>query len=172
VQRYLIAALSEEVEKEAESGEEAHIDADALNELKACWLNSLKTKFSQNELLEHSQLGGLLAAWCTWGDVAEARAWCEAATLSNEELLTFLIKFCTHVRSQTMGDWAVRVNPRLNPAWLERYIDTSACAQRLIDLRRAGAVPDLAREAVDQFLKEFEILQSGKNPDYIGAFDN
>jgi predicted KAP-like P-loop ATPase len=172
VQRYLIAALSDEVKKEAESGEEALVNAATLDDLKACWLTGLKTKLSQSELLAHSQLGRLLAAWCLWGDPAEVKTWCEAATSSNDGLLTFLTKFCTHTRSQTMGDWAVRLLPRLNPSWLERYIDTSACAQRLIGLRQAGVVPDTAREAVDQFLKEFEMLKAGKNPDGVGAFDD
>lgn len=66
----------------------------------------------------------------------------------------------------------VRLPPRLNPAWLERYIDTGACALRLIDLRQTGGVPDIAREAVDQFLKEFEMLKSGQSPDGAGAFDD
>ena len=168
----MIAALSDEVKKEAESGEEALVDAATLDDLKACWLTGLKTKLSRSELLAHSQLGRLLAAWCLCGDPAEAKTWCEAATSSNDGLLTFLIKFCSHTRSQTMGDWAVRLRPRLNPTWLERYIDTSACAQRLIDLRQADVVPDTALEAVDQFLKEFEMLKAGKNPDGVGAFDD
>lgn len=172
VQRYLIAALSDEVKKEAEGGEEALVDAATLVDLKACWLDGLKTKISQSELLAHSQLARLLAAWCLWGDPAEAKRWCEAATSSNDRLLTFLSKFCSHTRSQTVGDWAVRVQPRLNPAWLERYIDTTACALRLIGLLQAGVVPDTAREAVDQFLKEFEMLNAGRNPDGYDAFDD
>ncbi len=172
VQRYLIAALSDEVKKESESGEKALVDKDTLYGLKACWLNGLKTKLSQSDLLAHSQLARLLAAWCLWGDQAEAKAWCEAATSTNDGLLTFLTKFCSYTRSQTVGDWAERLQPRLNPASLERYIDTGACAQRLIDLRQTGVVPKLAREAVDQFLKEFEMLKAGKNAEGVGAFDD
>ena len=172
VQRYLIAALSDEVKKDAESGEEAFVDSATLDDLKACWLEGLRTKVSQSELLAHSKLARLLAAWGLWGDPAEAKTWCEAATLSNDGLLTFLTKFCSHTRSQTMGDWAVRLHPRLNPTWLERYIDTSACAQRLTALQQAGSVPETAREAVDQFLKEFEMLKAGKNPESVGAFDD
>jgi len=171
VQRYLIAALSDEVKKAAESSEEELVDATTLDDLKACWLNGLKTKLSQNELLAHSQLARLLAAWCQWGDPAEAKTWCEAAISSNDSLLAFLTKFCSHTRSQTMGDWAVRLQPRLNPTWLEPYLDTTSCAQRLIALQQAGSVPDTARESVDQFLKEFEMLKAGRNPDRVGAFD-
>jgi hypothetical protein len=119
----------------------------------------MKTKLSQSELLAHSQLARLLAAWCLWGDQAEAKAWCEAATSTNDGLLTFLTKFCAYTRSQTVGDWAVRIEPRLNPAWLERYVDTATSAQRLMDLRRTGIVPDTAREAVDQFCERVRDAQ-------------
>lgn len=172
VQRYLIAALFDETKKEAESGKEAFVDASTIDDLKACWLDGLKTKLSQNELLAHLKLPRLLAAWCLWGDPAEAKTWCEAATSSNDGLLAFLPKFCSHTRSQTMGDWAVRLQPRLNPTSLERYVDTTACSQRLMALQQAGSVPDSARESVDQFLKEFEMLKAGKNPDGVGAFDD
>lgn len=172
VQRYLIAALSDEVKKEAEGGEEALVDSVTLDDLKASWLYGLRTKFSQSELLAHSQLARLLAAWCLWGDPAEARSWCEAATSSNDGLLAFLPKFCSHTRSQTMGDWAVSIQPRLNPAWLERYLNTEVCSQRLTELQKSDAVPDIAREAVGQYLKEFEMLKAGINPDGVGAFDD
>lgn len=172
VQLYLITALSSEVQKKAGSRKETLVDSATLDDLKACWLQGLKTKLSQMELLAHSQLGRLLSAWCRWGEAAEAKAWCEAATSSDEGLLTFLTKLCSYTRSHMMGDWAVRLLPRLNPAWLERYLDTTACAQRLLDLRQAGVVPDTAREAVEQFLKEFEMLKAGKNPDDVGAFDD
>jgi hypothetical protein len=172
VQRYLIASLSDEHEKAAKSGEDALIDAGALDELKASWLIGLKTKFSETQLLAHVQLARVLYAWSAWGDHNETRAWCEAATTSDDGLLTFLTKFCSHTRSQTMGDWAVRLHPRLNPTSLERYVDTTSCARRLIDLRQAGVVPETAREAVDQFLKEFEMLKAIKNPDGHGVFDD
>lgn len=86
--------------------------------------------------------------------------------------LNFLSKFYTHTRSQTMGDWAVHLQPRLNPTWLEQYIDTQACYERLIGLRQKGLVPDSARESLEQFLKKFEMLKAGKNPDGVGAFDD
>lgn len=171
-QRYLVAVLSEEVEKEAETGEEALIDAATLDDLKASWLAGLSTKLSQLELLAYSRLDRLLGAWCLWGDPAEARVWCEQATTPDDGLLSFLMKFCSHTRSQTMGDWAVRLQPRLNPTWLERYLDTAVCAERLIALQDTGLVSDEAKEAVSQFLQEFEMLKAGKNPDGVGAFDD
>lgn len=166
VQHFFIAALSGNSEKES------IIDSTTLDDLKKCWLQGLKTKLSQSEMLAHSQLDRLLGAWYRWGDDVEVKAWCNDATSSDDGLLTFLSKFCTHTRSQTMGDWAVHLQPRLNPTWLEQYIDTQACYERLIGLRQKGLVPDSARESLEQFLKEFEMLKAGKNPDGVGAFDD
>lgn len=172
VQCYLLSALFDEIKKEAELGEEALVDATALDELKSTWILGLKTKFSQSELLAHSKLARVLAAWCLWGDPAETRAWSEAATLSDDGLQSFLTKFCSHTRSQAMGDWAVRLHSRLNPTWLDRYLDTTACRERLAALQNEGRVSVEAKEAVSQFLIEFEMLKAGKNPDDLGMFDD
>jgi predicted KAP-like P-loop ATPase len=171
VQRYLLTLQMDILAKGAEARTPALMDINELDKLKLCWIEGLRSKLSDDQMLVHTHLPRVLSAWFEWGDAAETRAWCEAATNSDGGLLTFLSKFCSHTRSQTMGDWAVRLHPRLNPTWLERYIDTSTCAQRLVALQQAGAVPNSAREAVDQFLKEFEMLKAGKNPDGVGAFD-
>lgn len=171
VQRYLLTLQMDILAKGAEARTPALMDINELDKLKLCWVKGLRSKLSDDQLLVHTHLPRVLSAWSEWGDAAETRTWCEAATTSDDGLLAFLSKFCSHTRSQTMGDWAVRFHPRLNPTWLERYIDTSTCAQRLVAMRQAGAVSDSARESVDQFLKEFAMIKAGKNPDAIGAFD-
>ena len=45
----------------------------------------------------------------------------------------------------------MHLQTRLSSAWLERYIDTAACPQRLVDLQQTAVVPDMAREAVISF---------------------
>ena len=83
VQRYLIASLSDELEKAAKSVEETLMDASALDELKASWLIGLKTKFNETQLLAHVQLASVLSAWCAWGDIKETRtSLCVISTLT------------------------------------------------------------------------------------------
>ena len=170
VQRYLLATLQDEQKIQEEGGAEALIDSDAFEELKAVWIGQLKAQ-SDDQLLAHDQLARLLSAWYQWGDQSEVHSWCERLTVTDESLLIFIPKFCLHNSSQTMGDWAVRIKPRLNPTWLERFIDTSTCNSRLIAMLNAGQVSDSALESVRQFLKEFEMIRNGKNPDGVGAFD-
>ena len=172
VQLWLLQALDEEVTKSKDSGEDALLAVDEVEHLKAAWLEGVKTQSGEPSFLVHPELQRILAAWRRWSSEAEVRAWCDQNIASDEGLLKFLLSFLQHTRSQTRGDWAVRLQPRLNPSWLESYIDTSSCANRLRVLQRDGKVPDRVQEAVSQYLKEFEMLAADKNPDGFGAFDD
>lgn len=171
VQSWLLRALDDEATKAKESGEATLLSSDEVAQLKATWLDRVRALSCEASFMAHPELPRLLAFWRQWGDDAEARAWCDRSTASDDGLLALLSKFLQHTRSQTMGEWAVRLQPRLNPTWLESYLDTATCSQRLAELTRKGMVPGEAQEAVSQFLKEFEMLRAGKNPDGFGAFD-
>lgn len=172
VQAWLLRALDDETTKAKETNETALLSADEVSRLKVAWLDRLRVLSGEADFIEHPELPRLLAVWRQWGDGSEVRTWCDRTTASDDGLLALLSKFLQHTRSQTVGDWAVRLQPRLNPTWLESYLDTAACAERLAQLTREGAVPSEATEAVSQFLKEFEMLKAGKNPDGLGAFDD
>ncbi|MFU5658541.1 P-loop NTPase fold protein [Pseudomonas aeruginosa] len=169
VQSWLLKALEEEVSKEQET---TLLTTDEITRLKSIWLEQVRALSNEPSFMSHPQLPRLLATWKNWSDRTEVRAWCDRATSSDEGLLSLLPKFLQHTSSQTMGDWAVRLQPRLNPNWLDSYIDIVTSADRLQRLQYDGKVPDVSREAVSQYLKEYEMLQSGKNPDGIGAFDD
>ncbi|MBD3655779.1 P-loop NTPase fold protein [Marinobacter sp.] len=169
VQSWLLKALDEEVTKAQEA---TLLTADEVARLKSVWLERIRVLAGESSFMGHPELPRLLATWNHWGDDTEVRAWCDRVSTPDEGLLNLLPKFLQHTRSQTMGDWAVRLQPRLNPSWLESYIDTAATAARLRRLQRDDKVPNGAREAVSQYLTEFEMLQSGENPDGIGAFDD
>lgn len=171
VQRFLLASLLKDLGEETERNQAALMNESDLEEVKATWLHRLRERSGTNDLLSHSKLPGLLAAWSAWANPMDVQNWCAGATSSDDNLLKFVSSFLSHTRSQAMGDWAVRLIPRLNPRWLEPYIDTSACAQRLAALQHAGAVPPNAEEAVAQFLKEYEMIGQGKDPDGAFAFD-
>jgi predicted KAP-like P-loop ATPase len=171
VQCYLLVALLDEVAKQAQGVSESLMDAVSLEELKAIWIG--KVRVARDTLLMNTQFPRLLSAWREWADADdEVRNLCASLTASDDGLLTFLPHFCSHTRSQTMGDWAVRMQPRLNPAWIEKYIDTEETANRLIALEQAGKIPESAKESASQFLKEFEMIKSGRNPDAPFAFDD
>ncbi|WP_372359287.1 P-loop NTPase fold protein [Xanthomonas axonopodis] len=172
VQAWLLRALDGETTKAKETNETTLLSAYEVSRLKVAWLDRVRVLSGEADFIEHPELPRLLAVWRQWGDGSEVRTWCDRITASENGLLALLSKFLQHTRSQTVGDWAVHLQPRLNPTWLESYLDTAACAERLTQLIRRGAVPSEATEAVSQFLKEFEMLKAGKNPDGLGAFDD
>lgn len=169
VQSRLLKALEEEVSKAQEA---TLLTAEEVTRMKSAWLERVRALSSEPSFMEHPQLPRLLATWKSEAGSTEVRAWCDRVTTSDEGLLNLLPKFLQHTRSQTMGDWAVRLQPRLNPSWLDSYIDIVATANRLQRLQCDCKVLDGSREAVSQYLKEYEMLQSGKNPDGIDAFDD
>ena len=157
---------------DAEDADEiALLTADEFEQLKKSWLCRVRTLSVEANFVLHPKLPSLLVAWGLWGSKAEVRTWCDAVTVTDEGLLKFLQKFLRYTKSQTVGDWAVCLQPRLNPASMEDYLDTATCADRLRDLQRNSQVPDSAQVAVSQYLKEFDILQEGKNPNHHRAFD-
>jgi len=172
VQARLLRALDSEITKAEDTGADTVLAADEVNSLQVAWLDRVGVLSTTNDFLEHPELAGLLADWCRLGGESEVRAWCESATKSDDGLLHFLQGFLRHTWSKTVGDRAVRIKPRLNPKWLEGYIDVEGCAERLLELQRRGAVSQSAHEAVSQYLKEFEMLAAGKNPDDAEDLDD
>ena len=172
VQLWLLQALDKEVTKAKDSGEATLLTADEVERLKSVWLDRVRTLSGEMSFVRYPELPRLLAAWQRWTSETEVRTWCDRATVSDEGLLNFLTGFLQYMKSQTMGDWAVRRQPRLNPVWLENYLDKVACADRLRELQQSDKVPADTQEAVSQYLREFDMLQEGKNPDDFEAFDD
>lgn len=170
VQCYLLVYLLDESAKHAAGGAEALMDAADLDELKVIWLDKIREVGAK--LLANSQLPRMLFQWQAWGNADEVRTWCVHITATDDGLLAFLPHFCSHARSQTCGDWAVRIQPRLNPNHLEKYLDTEAVATRLARLQQTGTIPEQAKESVNQFLKEFAMIKAGIDPDGMCAFDD
>ena len=173
VQFRLLKRLDEEeATKQKGPGENSLMAADNIERLKAVWLDRVRELSREASFLDHPELPRLLAAWRHWASEAEVRAWSNRAFASDEGLLKLLQRSLRYESFQTLGDPAVRHRPRLNPSSLEVYIDTATCSERLQAMQRDNKVPAGAQEAVSQYLTEFEMLQSGKNPDDADAFDD
>jgi predicted KAP-like P-loop ATPase len=172
VQLYLLAGFIDEIDEHGKTGEPTLIDEASVDGLRVSWLAMVRAIAEPGQLLSNLQLPRILSAWRMWGSPEEVRAWCDNATASDDGLLAFIPKFCSHAISHSFGDWEVRVQPRLNPKRLEHYVDTTACAHRLARIEEDGRVPEEAGEAVAQYLKEFKMIQDGKDPEAHDAFDD
>lgn len=170
VQMYLLRGWAEEAGKSTQDGDSALLTSDEVERLNNLWLDRVRKLSDEQAFLNHSELRTILIGWRDLASEEEVRNWCDQKILSDEDLLVFISKFFQITKSNVAGDWAITKQPRLNPKWLEKYIDIESCAKRLDSLKQNNKIPAEAQEPVFQFLVEFEMLQKGLNPDSEDAF--
>ena len=151
-----------EIDRAATSGEETLIGTDDLERLKNLWCGRVQALSAQRTFLRRPRLRGTLVSWRLWGDAAAPRRWCEDVAATDEGLFKLLTQFLSH--GLALED-RVRPYPRLNPKSLEPYLDTRLCFERLLQLRDRSAIPSEFQAAANQFIREYELLAQGKNPD-------
>lgn len=165
IQDWVLSICEHEITKSAPSGDETLIGADDLEQLKRWWLERVRVLSVQPAFLTRPKLSGVLESWRQWSDDAAPRRWCEGVAATDEGLLELLQQFLQDTRRHTLGEPVIRPVPRLNPKWVEPFLDTRLCFERLLQLRDGGAIPSEFQPAADQFIHEYELLAQGKNPD-------
>ena len=153
-----------ELDPATTSSGEAFIGADDLERLKMLWCGRVQAQSAQRAFLMRPRLLGTLASWRLWGDASAPRRWCEEVAATDEGLLE-LLKQLLQQNVVFGGNRPVRQRLRLNPKWLEPFLDTRLCFDRLLQLRDRGAIPSEFQAAANQFIREYELLAQGKNPD-------
>ncbi len=144
--------------------EERHLEA-----LQEMALDKIKEASKKYELLNTPFLPSVLHRWKEWGDESEVRDWVNKAVSFNEKLPVFMTKFLQKTRSAGMNDRVTRIRWRLNPNWLKEFVDLDflekRCKEILSNEEMVGKLDDIAKLAMNQFLKEKYLLDEGKNPD-------
>ncbi len=167
--QYLIATLSDESDK---GKDDALLTVDAVQELKERWVEKVRNASQSDQLIQHTELAPLLSGWRLWGNADEPRDWWQQAATTDQGLVTLISAFKSQSTSTTFGEYATRVQIRVNPKAVEHYGDIQAMAARLGGLLAAGAVPETQRPAIEQFILECKMLAEGKSPDAPFAFDD
>ena len=140
--------------------------------MKQTWLQLVREQSTADGFIDHPALAQLLSRWRQWGGETDAISWWQAASALDEGLLKLIKAFGSEVRSQTLGESAVRVSLRVNPKSFEPYGDVYAMADRVSGLIAGGSLDEAWRPAATQFVLECEMLKAGKNPDAPFAFDD
>ena len=98
--------------------------------------------------------------------------WVERNTKSDADLIAFLTRFGKTAVASRIGSPVRTPLYRLNPKWLEPYMDISGVAERLQELLRdvAPAGDESTSKAIHQFLIEYDMLQRGEDPDMASVF--
>ncbi len=86
--------------------------------------------------------------------------------------MKLIAAFSSESTSNTFGDYAVRVQLRVNPKGIAHYADIDAMCARVEILLKAGCVPETSAPAAKQFVLECERMKAGKDPDSFGFDDD
>lgn len=142
------------------------VNAEHLVELEKLVLEKIRLAASNGSLLQAPELSSILHRWIAWsGDKNEVRKWVFEVTQKTPSLSKFLLQFSRKMLLQTSTDVSARQIYRLNPKWIEPFIDPQNLIENVKMLVNRTDLPQEQQIAANQFIKEFEIYTRGEDPD-------
>jgi predicted KAP-like P-loop ATPase len=146
------------------TAERRHVDEAGLASLEELALGRIRDAAKDRSIYEvGEQLPMILRHWASLVDNDEVKRWTTAEVEDDAQLVRLVASFLSLSYNHGMGDRVGSRESRLNPKWLESFIDIDTTAKRLRELQD-GLPPNLA-VAIRQYLTEYDLLQSGKDPD-------
>jgi predicted KAP-like P-loop ATPase len=152
-------------------GEIRHLEADRevnsgqLQELEALALKKIRDAAKNGKLIDVPLFRGILSRWIDWsGNETEVKEWVSKITATDENLAKFIYYFGNVQRSQTLGEYALREKYRLDPEWVQKYINPDDIYTRVKTLIGNINIPENYKEAASQFVKEYDMRKKGIDP--------
>jgi predicted KAP-like P-loop ATPase len=136
-----------------------------LNELEERALKRLRDAAQENSLLQAPKLSEKLHYWQSWAGVEEVKQWVEKIIDNDEGLVNFLEKFLQKDLSEYGSNGTQKTGYRLDPKWLEPYLEPSLIADRISRLDETSELTEERKNAIAQFIQEYEMRQQGQDPD-------
>jgi predicted KAP-like P-loop ATPase len=136
-----------------------------LKEIEEIALKRLRDAAQQNSLLQVPKLPEQLHYWQSWAGEEEVKQWVEKIIENDEGLVNFLEKFLQKDISEYRSDETQETGYRLDPEWLEPYLEPSSIADRVRSLGETSELTEDRKTAIAQFILEYEMRQQGQDPD-------
>jgi hypothetical protein len=163
-----VISLIEELRRK--EGKYQEFTDDELAASKAAVAQRIKTAAASGEISETPEsLSVLLYAWRQWGSPAEAAAYVQSMTDTDEKLVKFLNKYIYQTHSAAMSDKVMTTHNMLAMKQLSESLDLNALRERLshIDLQK---MKDEDRDVVKLALGQMDSMhEKGFTPE---QFDN
>lgn len=144
--------------------EERLLSREHLEELERIYLERIRVASKSINFIKTPKLSGILYRWKEMSQDSEVADWAGEAVATPEGLAQFLEAFLQPLKSQSLGDVGVRISYRLDPKWIEPFIEPSTLIDRARKLLGSTDLTDNQRIALEQFVKEFDMRSQGKNP--------
>lgn len=165
---YFIALLGQAHGKYGSKGlseEERLIGPEELEHLEKIALEKIRASAHRDDLLQRPLLENNLRRWKDWSDEAEVKGWVKQIVVEDAGLVTFIMAFLHKTYIQPLSDIIGKTQNRLDPKWLESFIDPSSIIDRARVIEVNKQTPEEQRIALDQFIREYYIREKGGDPE-------
>lgn len=154
-------SLESSRKEKGKDSDEFVVPEDKIEELQKLCLEKIKG-FNKDELLKHKNLLYILYRWKEWDKEKKWEDFIKEITEDDQKLITFLSKFISESRSQTIGDYGVKVIKKFNYKSLSDFLDLEQIKTKLEAIKNQNT--DLYKEnkeTVDLYLNNFDKKDKG-----------
>ncbi|HEY9300600.1 MAG TPA: NTPase KAP, partial [Phormidium sp.] len=141
------------------------ISAQHLDELEEIALNKVQDAVQQNSLLQTPGLAHILYYWREQTSEDEVKQWVKEAIKNDEGLVDFFEKFFEKAFRKSESNMGQSTGYGLEPNLLEPYVDVSLAINRLRSLLEKDCLTEEQKNAIAQFIEEYDRSQQEKDSD-------
>lgn len=137
------------------------VPEDKIEELQKLCLEKIKGEATDN-LLKHKNLLYILYRWKEWDKEEKWKEFIKEVTDDDAKLLLFMAKFVSETKSQTIGDYGVKITKKFNYKSVNDFIDLEEMKKKLEEIRKQDNEPyKNNKESIDLFLDNFDKKDKG-----------
>ena len=142
--------------EKGKDSDEFIVPEDKIEELQKLCLKKIEG-INVDDLLKHKNLLYILYRWKEWDKEDKWKEFVKEVDNDNQKLLAFIVKFVSESRSQTIGDYGVKVVKKFNYKSLADFLDLEQVKTKLEEIKNQNSKEYKDnKEAVDLFLDNFD----------------
>src|SRR3990167_4888183 len=158
VQKVSLEASRKEKDKDSD---EFVVPEDKIEELQKLCLEKIKSK-STDDLLKHKNLLYILYRWKEWDKEERWKEFIKEVSGDDIKLLLFTAKFISETKSQTIGDYGVKITKKFNYKSVNDFIDLKEIKTKLEEVKKQdNELYKSNKESIDLFLDNFDKKDKG-----------
>jgi len=154
-------SLESSRKEKGKDSDEFIVPEDKIEELQKLCLEKIKGT-NVDDLLKHKNLLYILYRWKEWDKEDKWKEFIKEVDNDNQKLLAFIAKFVSESRSQTIGDYGVKVVKKFNYKSLADFLDLEQVKTKIEEIKKQNSEEYKDnKEAVDLFLDNFDKKDKG-----------
>ena len=149
-------SLESSKKEKGKDSDEFLVPEDKIEELQKLCLEKIKGNNTDN-LLRHKNLLYVLYRWKEWDEEKEWEDFIKAITEDDKKLVSFVAKFISETKSQTIGEYGVKIKKRFNYKSLHDFLDLEQIKIKLEEMKNQDSeIYKDNKETIDLYLNNFD----------------